>query len=286
VKLSLLSTLHWALGVSVAVHTVLLTARFVDPDAFNRVFEDAPLEVILVNARSNEKPDKAKAIAQANMAGGGDVDKGRATSPLPPSAMTVNGDDAEDSEKKVEAMHEQQTLLLAQIRSQLATLPPQEHKLAKDAQQIARENRRRQLTKLLAEIERRINEENARPKKRYISPATQEKAYALYYDAMRRRIEDRGTENFPQIAGNKLYGALTITLTVNHDGKVLEVDVVQTSGNTALDRRALAIAKSSGPFGMFTTEMRKNADQLVLVSQFRFTRDETLETKITTRSLP
>jgi len=286
VKLSQLSTLHWALGVSVAVHTVLLTVRFVDPDAFNRVFEDAPLEVILVNARSNEKPDKAKAIAQTNMAGGGDADKGRATSPLPPSAMTVNGDDAEDSEKKVEAMHEQQTLLLAQIRSQLATLPPQEHKLAKDAQQIAQENRRRQLTKLLAEIERRINEENARPKKRYISPATQEKAYALYYDAMRRRIEDRGTENFPQIAGNKLYGALTITLTVNHDGKVLEVDVVQTSGNTALDRRALAIAKSSGPFGMFTTEMRKNADQLVLVSQFRFTRDETLETKITTRSLP
>lgn len=285
-KLSQLSTLHWALGVSVAVHTVLLTVRFVDPDAFNRVFEDAPLEVILVNARSNEKPDKAKAIAQTNMAGGGDVDKGRATSPLPPSAMTVNGDDAEDSEKKVEAMHEQQTLLLAQIRSQLATLPPQEHRLAKDAQQISRENRRRQLTKLLAEIERRINEENARPKKRYISPATQEKAYALYYDAMRRRIEDRGTENFPQIAGNKLYGALTITLTVNHDGKVLEVDVVQTSGNTALDRRALAIAKSSGPFGMFTAEMRKNADQLVLVSQFRFTRDETLETKITTRSSP
>ncbi|NBW50994.1 MAG: energy transducer TonB, partial [Betaproteobacteria bacterium] len=78
-----LTTLQWALGVSIAIHGVLLTMRFVDPEAFNRVFEDKPLEVILVNAKSNEKPDKAQAIAQTNMAGGGDVEKGRATSPLP-----------------------------------------------------------------------------------------------------------------------------------------------------------------------------------------------------------
>ena len=57
------STLQIALGISVAVHAVLLTVRFVDPESFNRVFQDTPLEVILVNARTNEKPDKARAIA-------------------------------------------------------------------------------------------------------------------------------------------------------------------------------------------------------------------------------
>ncbi len=77
------SILQLALGASIAVHAVLLTVRFVDPEAFNRVFEDTPLEVILVNARTTERPDKARAIAQASMAGGGDADKGRATSPLP-----------------------------------------------------------------------------------------------------------------------------------------------------------------------------------------------------------
>ena len=65
------SPLQIALGASVAVHAVLLTVRFVDPESFNRVFQDTPLEVILVNASTNEKPDKAKAIAQASMAGGG-----------------------------------------------------------------------------------------------------------------------------------------------------------------------------------------------------------------------
>ena len=75
------SPLQIALGVSIAVHAALLTVRFVDPEAFNRVFDDTPLEVILVNARTNEAPEKAKAIAQASMAGGGDTEKGRATSP-------------------------------------------------------------------------------------------------------------------------------------------------------------------------------------------------------------
>ena len=44
-----LSTLQLALGVSIAVHAALLTVRFVDPERFNRVLQDTPLEVILVN---------------------------------------------------------------------------------------------------------------------------------------------------------------------------------------------------------------------------------------------
>ena len=83
---------------------LLLTVRFVDPEAFNRVFKDTPLEVILVNAKTNERPDKAQAIAQASLAGGGDLDKGRATSPLPPSAFTAIGDSMEDAQRQVEAM--------------------------------------------------------------------------------------------------------------------------------------------------------------------------------------
>ena len=283
-KLPGLSTLQWALAVSFAAHAVLLTVRFVDPEAFKRVFEDTPLEVILVNARGNEKPVKAQAIAQANLAGGGDLDKGRATSPLPPSAFVATGDSAEDTERKVDALQEQQTLLLAQIRQELATLRQPDPKQARNAQQIAREERRRQLTKLLAEIERRISEENARPRKRYVSPATREEVYAVYYDKLRRRIEDRGTENFPQAAGNKLYGELTMILTVNHDGKVIDTEVVQSSGNTTLDRRAQAIAKGAGPFERFNAAMRQRADQLVLVTRFRFTRDETLETKLSPAS--
>ena len=70
------STLQIALGVSVAVHAALLSVRFIDPEGFNRVFQDTPLEVILVNAKSTERPEKAQAIAQSNLAGGGDAAQG------------------------------------------------------------------------------------------------------------------------------------------------------------------------------------------------------------------
>ena len=278
------STLQIALGVSALLHAVVLTIRFVDPQSFNRVFKDTPLEVILVNAKSNEKPDFAQAIAQSSLAGGGQLDKGRATSPLPPSALTDLGDAAEDAQKKVEAMQEQQTQLLAQIKKQLATLPtPVSAVPSYDLVQAEREEKRKQLIKILAEIEKRIDEENARPKKRYISPATREEVYAIYYDSLRRKIEDRGTSNFPELAGKKLYGELTMIVTINFDGRILSTEVAQTSGNLTLDRRARAIVKGTGPFEKFTDAMRRKADQIVVVSRFKFTRDETLETRLTSR---
>jgi len=284
VNLKSLSTLHIALGASVLVHAAVLTLRIVDPEGFNRVFQDTPLEVVLVNAHSKEKPDRAQAIAQRTLAGGGEAEKGRATSPLPPSALSTFGDAAEDEQKKIEAMQEQQMLMLTQVKQMLAAMPPTDPKQAQthpDA--AAREQKRRHLMKLLAEIEKRINEENARPKKRYISPSTREEVYAVYYDTLRRKIEERGTHNFPELAGRKLYGELTMIVTVNFDGRVLDTEIVETSGNRTLDRRAASIAKAAGPFGRFTKAMRGRADQIVVVSRFKFTRDDVLETRLTNR---
>jgi periplasmic protein TonB len=277
-----ISALQLGITVSVLLHVVLITARFVDPQGFNRLFQDTPLEVILVNSRSNEAPVKAQAIAQANLTGGGDFDVGRATSPLPSSAQTQLGDASEDAQKQIDQLQETQQQLLAQIKRELALLPqPDPQRDQGNPQEKAQEERRRQLLQMLAEIEKRINEENARPKKRYISPATQEELYALYYDQLRRKIEERGTRNFPESQGKKLYGELTMNVTVDSEGRVLETEVLQASGNPQLDKRALAIVHAAAPFGGFSPAMRKKADQLVITSRFRFTRNDGLETTLT-----
>ncbi len=192
---------------------------------------------------------------------------------------------AEDTtQQRLSALQEQQALLLAQARSALAALPPADpSRAAKDPAARALEDRRRQMTRLLAEIERRIAEENARPRKRFIGPSTREEVYAVYYDALRRRIEERGTRNFPELAGRKLYGELTMLLTVDREGRMLGAEVVQGSGNLDLDRRAVAIARAAAPYGRFTEGMRRRADQIVVVSRFRFTREETLKTELLAR---
>ena len=273
------STLQIALGVSVAVHAALLGVRFASPEAFNRVFRETPLEVILVNAKSDEKPDKAQALAQTSLAGGGDLDKGRATSPLPPSAFSVMGTASEDAQRKVEAMQAQQSLLLTTIKRQLAAMPPPDPS-AEGSENQAQEEMRRHLSEQVAEIERRISNENARPRKRTVSPSTRESAYAYYIDAMRRRIEARGTENFPELDGKKLYGNVGILITVNADGALLGVEVAQGSGNATLDRRAMAIVRSLANFGRFSAPMRQLSEQIQIPWRFKFNRDETLETQV------
>ncbi|MES2226222.1 MAG: TonB family protein [Pseudomonadota bacterium] len=276
-----LSTLQIALIVSFAVHAALLGVRIVDPEGFNRIFQDTPLEVILVNSRSGEPPEKAQAIAQAALAGGGDAADGRATSPLPPSALVEVGESNEEARKRIEQLQETQQQLLAQIRRELALLPapdPQHDQGNPDEQ--AQEERRRQLVQLLAEIEKRINEENARPKKRYISPATREEVYAMYYDRLRRKIEERGTRDFPESQGRKLYGELTMNVTVDAEGRVIDTEIVQASTSRLLDRRAVAIVRAAAPFGPFNAAMRRRADQLVITSRFKFTREDGLETTL------
>ncbi len=281
--LSGLSTLHWALLVSLVLHAGLLAFRFAAPEQFNRVFQDTPLEVILVNARSEAPPDQAQAIAQANLQGGGESDTGRATSPLPSTLQMRDGDALEPDAEQVAALKQQQEQLLASLRAQIANLPPPQPS-GENSSEAARahEARRQALINVLGEIERRINEQNARPKRRFISPATREAVYATYYDTVRRKIEDHGTRNFPQAGGRKLYGELTMVMTINHDGRVLTTEVVQSSGNRTLDRRSEAIVQSLS-FGAFDTPMRQRADQIVVVSRFRYARDETLRAQLSSQ---
>jgi protein TonB len=276
--------LQWALGVSVLVHAGLLTLRFTDPETFNRIFQDTPLEVVLVNARSTSAPTKAQAIAQANLEGGGTLQSGRAASPLPPALINSLGETLDDqSQPQVKALQARQQQLLAQVRQQMAALLEKKPEPdTQDAEEQAAELKKRQLLRQLAEIERRIQEDNTGPKKRYVSPSTREEVYALYYDRLRRTVEDKGTSNFPQAAGQKLYGELTMVVTVQHDGQILKTDIVDSSGNSQLDRYAQAIVRQAGPFGKFSPAMRQQADQIVVVSRFKFTRDDTLETRVST----
>jgi protein TonB len=276
--------LFWALAFSLAVHGALLVVRFVGPERIQDMFRDVPLEVVLVNARSTEPPPVAQALAQASLAGGGDAAQGRATSPLPPAQTLAIGNAPDDARRQVEALRDSQQQLLAQIRRELASMPPP----APPREQASPEERlqeehQRQLLRQLAQIEKRINEDNARPRRRFVSPATMEVAYAAYYDRLRRRIEERGTRDFPEVQGRKLYGELTMNLTVDAAGQVVDMEIVQPSDSPALDRHALAIVRAAAPFGPFSAAMRQEADQLVITSRFRFTRDDSLAATLSER---
>lgn len=276
-----LSTLHWALLASALLHGALLTLRLADGEGFRRAFQPTALDVVLVNARSDEAPARPQAIAQASLAGGGNAaERGLASTPLPAHPRAAPGDHAIDlNQRRIAAMLTQQEQLLTQLRRRLDQLPsaidPQAP--ASDPAAPAQAQRRQQLSSQLAAIERRVEQTNANPRRRYLSPATLGATYAPYYDAMRRRIEARGTRHFPAAGGRKLYGELVMALLVDRDGRLLDVRVLQGSGNPQLDRQAEAIARAAGPFGAFSAAMRRDADQFDVTARFRFTREQTLQ---------
>ena len=72
-----------ALGLSIALHIVLLTMHFAMPDARRWKPQEA-IEVVLVNAKTRERPVKGEVLAQASLDRGGTVDeRRRAKTPLP-----------------------------------------------------------------------------------------------------------------------------------------------------------------------------------------------------------
>ena len=280
-----LSTLQWALAFSVLLHAGLLTVRFVNPEAIERMFRSTELEVVLVNAASSERPDKPQAVAQVNLAGGGDAkEEGRmAASPLPAAPADSDGDSlVDESQRRVDALMQQQIEMLARVEEMLASLPqPDPERLADgDEEATAQEERRQALLSMYAAIKQRIDEENSRPRKRFLSPATLGVTYAAYYDNMRQTIEKYGTEHFPKAAGRKLYGELVMGILVNNDGRVLDARVERRSGNRMLDNLAESIVASAAPFGEFTPAMKKDTDQFDVTALFKFTRRGTLETTL------
>lgn len=277
-------TLVWALGVSLLVHATLLAWRWADPESFQRVFEDAALEVVLVNARSDDPPERAQAIAQVHLAGGGSVqDHQRASSPLPPSSVQESGADIGAMQRQIEALKLQQMRLLTQLKQELSALTSDPSGETADApERQARQERQQQLTRQLAEIEPKLQKNQSGPRKRFIGPATREAVYALYYDKLRRTIETRGTLNFPQVGGQKLYGQLTMVITVDARGRLVQTEVAKPSGLPLLDQRAVAIVRSAAPFDVFSANMRRQADQIVVVTRFQFSNEGTLDMRMLT----
>ena len=60
-------------------------------------------------------------------------------------------------------------------------------------------------------------------------------------------------------------------------------EIVRPSRSRRLDQQAVAIVRAASPFGPFTPAMRAQADQIVVTSRFRFTREDGLETSLSSR---
>jgi protein TonB len=282
----------FALAVSMLVHAVLLAIRFVPPEAFRFSPTDPGLEVILVNAKHDRAPLKAEALAQANLDGGGNAEEGRAKSPLPDTRRVQDGESLRETRQRVAELEAMQQRMLAQARSETtaavrpATDKPKPRNAPVEPDGTDKEEQARVLARMEAEIAKEIENYNKRPKKTQISPSTKEVGYAVYYNALQKRIEHVGTLNFPEHKGKKLYGELIVYIPIFHDGSIYEKEggprIERSSGNPNLDRAAVRIVRNAAPFGRIPAKMRTvgKDDVWEIVTRFKFTHEKGLETEM------
>ncbi len=271
-----------ALLASAAVHGMVLSTQFVQVNP--RLFEDPnlPMEVVLVNAKTLESPLNPDALAQVNLAGGGNTDEERRLkSPLPASPKTQAGSEEAALQSRVSELEQQAKTLLSQLQpnGQLqkptAAAPPAPVQPVLDASQLNLQAR--EMAQLQARISQQWDEYQKRPKRAFIGANVKEYAFARYVEDWVTKVERVGNVNYPEAARRQgIYGSLRLTVSIYADGRIEAVEVDRSSGSKILDTAAIKIVELAAPYAPFPDDMRKKADILSITRTWTFTRSDQL----------
>jgi periplasmic protein TonB len=266
-----------AIGLSLALHAALLSMQFKFPDATRWKSSSAPIEVVLVNARTKDRPAKADALAQANLNRGGTVEENRrAKTPLPVTEPRQPGKDLAEAQRRQRSLEAQQAELLAKARDAQGRVPasaerqpeidnPGDKPSGRDLADLALAAMR-----LQAQIDRQIDEYQKRPRKKFIGANTAEYRFAQYEEDWRVKIERIGSLNYPPEARGRVYGNLRLTVSIRPDGNVESIELDRSSGLKVLDAAAFKIVRMATPFAVFPPDIRRDTDLLVITRTWFF----------------
>ena len=277
-RFGLVATMQVALIASIAIHAFAIVGI-----GFRMIKAgwDEPhnvMDVVLVNSKSANRPDKADTLAQANLEGGGNTDqKMRAKSPFPAVDPREPSPELRAAESRMKQLEAEAKQLMTTINSKAAVsqgdVAATQPSAKSDA--VARDliDKSLEIQRLEAQIAREHLAYQQRPKRKFIGARTQEYRFAKYVDDFRARIERVGTLNYPQEAkARKVYASLQLTVAIKADGEVESVEINRSSGYKFLDAAARRIVQLSAPFEPFPADIRKDTDILHITRTWTFTR--------------
>ncbi|HMM73299.1 MAG TPA: TonB family protein [Rhodocyclaceae bacterium] len=268
-------TLPTAFTISLVLHALLFTVHFRMP-ATNKVAKDRQLEIVLVNAKSAHKPRDAQTLAQANLDGGGDrAEPVRAKTPLPSVPKLKAADDLADLTRRVQELETKQKKLVEAARSPVKLpserAPAERTEPAPNLSGMDLATRALAMARMEAEIARRMENYNQRPRRRYIGSRAEEYRFAQYIEDWRTKIERIGNLNYPEAARGKLYGSLRLTVAIRADGDLERVELNHSSGHKVLDDAAVRIVRLAAPYAPFPPEISRDTDILEITRTWTFT---------------
>jgi protein TonB len=279
-RFGLVASMQAALLGSIAFHVLLIVGvgfKMVGAPKW-----DAPhnvMDVVLVNSKSAAKPEKADALAQANLDGGGNTDqKLRAHSPFPTVDDRDPSRDMKAAEARMKQLEVEARELMTRVKSKtvVTTVEPVPQGATKpDAEARDLVEKSLEIARLEAQIRRDFQAYQERPKRKFVGARASEYRFAQYVDNWRQKIERIGNLNYPEEAKvRKLYGSLQLTVAIKADGEVESVEINRSSGHKVLDQAAIRIVRLAAPFDRFPDNIRTDTDILHITRTWTFTRAE------------
>ena len=244
------------------------------------------LDVTLVNVANSEAPDKADFLAQANNKGGGESDKSQRPSqpfsgllPMPSQGTAMQPVQAATPSPQQATDRR----MLTTTGQASFSVNSDTAKNARDTQDTATADEARieqQAAQLAAEVRQQSQAYAKRPHKKFISASTKEYAYAAYMRGWVDRIERVGNLNYPQQARDQqLHGDVILTVGLNRDGTVHDIDITKSSGYAVIDKAAIAIVKLCAPFPALPPDSKEKVDILYITRTWEFQPGDVLKTR-------
>ncbi len=247
------------------------------------------MEVTLVHQRSNEEPEEADYLAQANQLGGGtQQNKSRPSSPfsnplpIPEEGFAPNSRQAMSPPKIVKAQKQTEIMSVDHSNQRVLSRELKEETDINTKSLTAAQlfERSRQIAKLSAEINKLKDAYQQTPKHTWVHGANAKKyRFASYMDAWRAKVERIGNLNYPAIVTRKkITGSLLLDVAINPDGSIHSARISRSSGHLELDQAALRIVNMAAPFPPLTKDILKDTDILHIPRVWRFQSGSRLQT--------
>lgn len=230
------------------------------------------LDVTLVTHYSEEAPDEADFLAQANQQASGTLDEAMVpTSPEPDARAENVGDQGSELTDMPEITQGNlgSTVLSTKGASDLLVEQQEGEESSSETQQQSKASSRQAL---LARLDMLRQDYAKRPKIGTLtSVAAKAREDAEYQIHLQERVIDIGNQNYPnESIEQSVFGELRIMLTILPDGSLERTEITESSGHQMLDRAAVKIARLAAPFAPFSRELGAKYDKIVFIRTWQF----------------
>jgi len=275
-RISASDRLGFTLFLALTLHAiVVLGVGFTQSKRSN--LEPLPsLDIIIANSKSPEAVENPDYLAQVDQAGGGNADE-KARPSAPVSAPTPIDQKGLSDQDRIDSRRQQLTLsklyfLTQQDADKSIQKSRQSH--AQEAEQKPAsevDQRASKIARLQAEIREMSVNYAKRPRTLTLTASTRKAVEASYLASWVQKVEQTGNLNYPSEARlKKLDGRLRMSVRINAEGEMLDMQITSSSGNSILDEAAKQILRMAQPFPAFSDELRERADQIVIIRTWDF----------------